>query len=92
MSAVKYILQNKLNLEASIFYSKSFKRPQFFRVKVVLPSPMSEREINLDLDNLCVFYPLEKNAKLVEDICHHFAVTVAAVVSSGHFEAVLGMH
>ena len=53
---------------------------------------MSEREINLDLDNLCVLYPREKNAKLVEDIGHHFAVTGAAVVSPGRFEAVLGMH
>jgi hypothetical protein len=53
---------------------------------------MSDREINLELDDLCVLYPREKCAKLVEDIGHHFAVTVAAVLTPGRFEAVLGMH
>jgi hypothetical protein len=53
---------------------------------------MSDREINLELDDLCDLYPREKCAKLVEDIGHHFAVTVAAVLTPGRFEAVLGMH
>jgi len=53
---------------------------------------MTLRDLTLGSDDLTVLYPREKEAILVEDIGHHYALTTAAVVSSGRGEAVVGMH